>query len=157
MRGDVSFEDREGHQAPFTLLVEENVQRSTSNAEWQNTEKDCDLFELFDLTNDLVEIGPIARLKFGMKQLAIGMDFKRAAARRDKLERFDAIPQFENFRRQTDGLRRVVSNHAIFDRHFGFHRALLSMEKRYGARATRSSNRATFQFKARQSPIWQKP
>jgi hypothetical protein len=25
--------------------------------------------------------------------------------------------------RQTDGLRRVVSNDAIFDRHFGFHSA----------------------------------
>jgi hypothetical protein len=28
--------------------------------------------------------------------------------------------------RQTDGLRRVVSDDAIFDRYFGFHRELLS-------------------------------
>ena len=28
--------------------------------------------------------------------------------------------------RQTDGLRRVVSNDAVFDRHFGFHHELLS-------------------------------
>jgi hypothetical protein len=32
--------------------------------------------------------------------------------------------------RQTDGLRRVVSNHAIFDRYLGFHFELLSTEKR---------------------------
>jgi hypothetical protein len=28
--------------------------------------------------------------------------------------------------RQTDGLRRVVSNDAVFDRHLGFHLELLS-------------------------------
>jgi len=29
LRGDDGFEDREGHQAPFTLRIAENSQRST--------------------------------------------------------------------------------------------------------------------------------
>ena len=57
-----------------------------------------------------------------MEQFAIGANFKSAAARRDERERFDAFAEFKNFGRQTDGLRRVVSNYAVFDRHLGFHR-----------------------------------
>jgi hypothetical protein len=56
-----------------------------------------------------------------MEQFAIGANFKGAAARRNERERFDAFAEFKNFGRQTDGLRRVVSNDAIFDRDFGFH------------------------------------
>ena len=64
-----------------------------------------------------------------MEQFAIGADFKSAPARWNEGERFDAFAEFKNFGRQTDGLRRVVSNHAIFDRDFGFHSgALLSAE-----------------------------
>jgi hypothetical protein len=33
LRGDDGFEDREGHQAPFTLPNAENSHRSTSNLE----------------------------------------------------------------------------------------------------------------------------
>ena len=61
-----------------------------------------------------------------MEEFAIGTDFECAAARRNQGERFDALAEFENFGRQTDGLRRVVSNDAVFDRYFGFHRELLS-------------------------------
>ena len=50
-----------------------------------------------------------------MEELAIGADFKSAAARWDERKRFDTFAQFENFGRQTDGLRRVVSNDAVFD------------------------------------------
>jgi len=56
----------------------------------------------------------------------MGANFECAAARRDEREGFNPLAQFENFCRQTDGFRRVVSNHAVFDRHFGFHLALLS-------------------------------
>ena len=56
-----------------------------------------------------------------MEQFAIGANFKSAAARRNERERFDAFAEFKNFGRQTDGLRRVVSNDAIFDRDFDFH------------------------------------
>ena len=61
-----------------------------------------------------------------MEQFSIGANFEGAAARRNESERRDALAEFENFGRQTDGLRRVVSNDAVFDRHFGFHSRLLS-------------------------------
>jgi hypothetical protein len=64
-----------------------------------------------------------------MEELAIGADFECAAARWNQGERFDALAQFENLGRQTDGLRRVVSDDAVFDRYFGFHRGLLSDSK----------------------------
>lgn len=73
------------------------------------------LLELFDRADDLVEVGPVAGIEFGMKELAIGADFKGAAAGWNQGQRFDAFAEFENFRRQTDGLGRVVSNHAILD------------------------------------------
>ena len=79
------------------------------------------LFELFDLVDDLIEVRPIAGIEFGMEQFAIGTNFKSAATRRNEGERFDALAEFEDLGRQTDGLRRVVSNDAIFDRDFGFH------------------------------------
>jgi hypothetical protein len=61
-----------------------------------------------------------------MEQFSIGADLESAAARRDESERRDTLAEFENFGRQTDGLRRVVSNDAVFDRDFGFHPELLS-------------------------------
>jgi len=64
-----------------------------------------------------------------MEQFAISANFKSAAARRNERERFDAFAEFKNFGRQTDGLRRVVSNHAVFDRDFGLHSELLSEVK----------------------------
>jgi hypothetical protein len=67
-----------------------------------------------------------------MEQFSIGADLESAAARRNKSERRDALTEFENFGRQTDGLRRVVSNDAIFDRDFGFHLELLSEENATG-------------------------
>jgi hypothetical protein len=110
LRNDGGFEDREDHQAPVTLQKAESRKRKAER-----------LFELFDLADDLVEVRPIAGIKFGMEQFAIGANFKSAAARRNEGERFDTLAEFENFGRQTDGLRRVVSNDAIFDRDFGFH------------------------------------
>jgi hypothetical protein len=79
------------------------------------------LFEFLDRADDGVEIRPVAGIEFGVEQFAIGANFKSAAARRNERERFDAFAEFKNFGRQTDGLRRVVSNDAIFDRDFGFH------------------------------------
>ena len=68
-----------------------------------------------------------------MDEFAIGANFERAAARRNERERLDALAEFENFGRQTDGLRRVVSNDAVFDRHLGFHLELLSENETIGA------------------------
>ena len=73
------------------------------------------LFESLDRLNDLVEIRPLAGFEFGMEQFAIGANFEGAAARWNQGERLDALAEFENFGRQTDGLRRVVSNDAVFD------------------------------------------
>ena len=84
------------------------------------------LFDFLNLADDGVEVRPIAGLEFGVKKFSIGVDFKRAAARGNQRERFNPVAEFENFCRQTDGFRRVVSNHAVFDRHFGFHSELLS-------------------------------
>ena len=70
---------------------------------------------LFDLPNDFVEVGPFAGFELGMELFAIGGDFEGAAARGHERERRDPIAEFENLGRQTDGLRRVVSNDAVFD------------------------------------------
>jgi len=88
------------------------------------------LFRLLNRFNNLVEIRPVAGLEFGMEQFAIGANFEGAAARRNQRKRLDTLAEFKNFGRQTDGLRRVVSNDAVFDRDFGFHRnKLLSAAK----------------------------
>jgi hypothetical protein len=73
------------------------------------------LFCFLDRLNDLVEIRPLAGLEFGMEHFAIGANFEGTAARRNQRKRFNALAEFENFGRQTDGLRRVVSNDAVFD------------------------------------------
>ena len=89
------------------------------------------LFDLFDRANDLVEIRPVTGFEFGMEEFSIDANFERAAARRDKSERFDAFAEFKNFGRQTDGLRRVVSNNAVFDRYLSFHQRAPFRERNY--------------------------
>ncbi len=73
------------------------------------------LFCFFDRLDDLVKVRPVAGLEFGMEQFTIGANFKGTAARWNQRKRFDALAELENFGRQTDGLRRVVSNDAVFD------------------------------------------
>ena len=134
MRSDGGFEDREDHQAPFTLPKADSAVRA--GLALRKPER---LFELFDLADDSVEIGPIAGIEFGMEQFAIGANFKSAAARWNERKRFDAFAEFKNFGRQTDGLRRVVSNDAIFDRDFGLHPVRSFPQKWYGVGLSRSS------------------
>ncbi len=67
-----------------------------------------------------------------MEEFAIGANLESAAARWNERERLDALAEFKNLGRQTDGLRRVVSNDAVFDRHLGFHLELLSKNQRIG-------------------------
>jgi len=64
-----------------------------------------------------------------MEKFSIGANLKCSAARRKESERLDTLSEFENFGRQTDGLGCVVSNHAVFDRYFGFHLELLSKKR----------------------------
>ncbi len=68
-----------------------------------------------------------------MEEFAIGANLESAATRGNECKRFDALAELKNFGRQTDGLRRVVSNDAVFDRHFGFHLELLSKNETIGA------------------------
>jgi len=89
------------------------------------------LFRLLNRLNDDVEIRPVPGVELGMEQFAIGANFERAAARGNQRERFDALAELENFGRQTDGLRRVVSNYAVFDRDLGFHRQAPFRQRNY--------------------------
>jgi len=57
-----------------------------------------------------------------MEQFAIGANLEGAAARGNQRKRLDALAELKNLGRQTDGLRRVVSNNAVFDRYLGLHR-----------------------------------
>ncbi len=80
------------------------------------------LFCFLDRRDNGGEVRPIAGVEFGMEQFAIGVNLESAAARGNQRQRLDALAELKDFGRQTDGLRRVVSNDAIFDRHLGFHR-----------------------------------
>ena len=101
-----------GSCEPTTVLKTARTTRHPSLSKKRKPER---LFELFDRLNDFVEVGPVTGIEFGMEQFAIGVNLESAAARRNERERFDAFAEFKNFGRQTDGLRRVVSNDAIFD------------------------------------------
>ena len=79
------------------------------------------LFDRFDLLEQSVEIRPIPGLKFGMEKFSIGLDLKRPTARRNQGQRLNALAQFEDLGRQTDGLGRVVSNYTVFDRYLDLH------------------------------------
>src|SRR5438874_1511290 len=94
------------------LFLRPNAVKNVANA----------LFCLLDCRDNGVEVRPIAGVEFGMEQFAIGANLESAAARGNQRERLDALAELENLGRQTDGLRRVVSNNAVFDRDLGFHR-----------------------------------
>src|SRR5205814_6712364 len=102
LRTDNGFEDREVHQAPFTLRIRENAERSTANAQRLKSEKErsARLSDFLNCGDNLVEVGPVAGIEFGMEQFAIGADFKSAAARGNERKRFDAFAEFKNFGRQ---------------------------------------------------------
>jgi hypothetical protein len=85
------------------------------------TLRKLNLPELLDRRDDLVKVRPIAGIELGMEEFAISANFKCAAARWNQGQRFNAVGEFEDFRRQTDGLGGVVSNHAVLDRDLNFH------------------------------------
>jgi hypothetical protein len=90
-----------------------------------------------------------------MEQFAIGANLESAAARGDQHERFDALAELKNFGRQTDGLRRVVSNDAVFDRDLGLHRQTPFRERSYRYDEQRSRNAPTI-VALRQTPMERK-
>ena len=75
-----------------------------------------------DRCDNGVEVRPIAGVQLGMEQFAIGANLESAATRGNQRERLDTLAELKDFGRQTDGLRRIVSNDAVFDRHLGLHR-----------------------------------
>ncbi len=79
MRIDDDFEDREGHQAPFTLREKESGSRRMQPVA-------AELLKLADLHDDGVEIRPFAGIEFGVEQFSIGADFEGAAAGGDQRE-----------------------------------------------------------------------
>ena len=94
------------------LFLRPNAVKNVANA----------LFCLLDCRDNGVEVRPIAGVEFGMEQFAIGANLESAAARGNQRERLNALAELKNFGRQTDSLRRVVSNDAVFDRYLGLHR-----------------------------------
>jgi hypothetical protein len=139
LRGDDGFEDREGHQAPFTLRIaerKENIEHRTPHFERRSEDQErCErLFKFLNRADDSIEIRPVARVEFGMEEFAIGANLESAAARWNQRERFIALAELKNFGRQTDGLRRVVSNYAVFDRHLGFHQRAPFRGERIGVK-----------------------
>ena len=89
MRGDDGFEDREGHQAPFTLRIaerKENTEHRTPNFERRSKEQERrePLFKFLSRADDGIEIRPVARVEFGMEEFAIGANLESAAARWDQ-------------------------------------------------------------------------
>ena len=73
------------------------------------------LLSFFDRLDDVVEIRPVAGVEFGMEQFAIGANLEGTAARGNQRKRLDALAELKDLGRQTDSLRRVVSNNAVFD------------------------------------------
>ena len=113
MKVDGDFEDREGHQAPFTLLEIRSLNLG------------------FDLLCDRVEIRPLAGLELGVNEFTIDANFKSAAVGRNELHRINP-GGFANRGCQTGSPRFVVSDRAIFDRNVCLHRELLSRSEVIG-------------------------
>jgi hypothetical protein len=80
-----------------------------------------------------------------MEQFAIGANLESAAARGNQRERFDPLAELKNFGRQTDSLRRVVSNDAVFDRDLGFHRQTPFRKRSYRRDRVRSRYSRTYE------------
>ncbi len=113
MKVDGDFEDREGHQAPFTLQKIRSLDLG------------------FDLLCDRVEIRPLAGLELGVNEFTIDANFKSAAVGRNELHCVNS-GGFANRGRQTGSPRFIVSDHAIFDRNVCLHRELLSSSEVIG-------------------------
>ncbi len=118
-----------------------NIQDRTAFSRLNASKNEADaLFVFFNRADDFVEIRPVAGIEFGMEKFAIGADLEGAPARRDERERLDALAEFKNFGRQTDGLRRVISNDAVFDRYLGFHQRAPFQARKYRCDNERSRN-----------------
>ena len=75
-------------------------------------------------------IRKLAGGELGMNLFAIDRDLKRAATRRHQFERTDVLLELEQFVRQTDGLRLVVSSGAILDGDVQRHKPIFRQRKK---------------------------
>src|SRR5262249_3360875 len=67
-----------------------------------------------DRVEDPLLVGELAGLEFGVEQLAVGGEFKAAAAGRDQFQVADLfLVRAEQLARQTDGLWLVVSHRTV--------------------------------------------
>jgi len=71
--------------------------------------------------HDFSRVWKLAALFLRVQFLSIHRHFENSAAGRNELERSQPLFEFQNFFRQTDGLRLVVSSSAIFDSDLGSH------------------------------------
>ena len=106
-RTDNGFEDREGHQAPFTL-------REICASDFR-----------LNLPGNRVEIGPLSRVEFGVDEFTVDANFEGTAARLN--QPWSHARRCPNASRQTGSFRFVVSDRAVFDRYFRFHARLLHL------------------------------
>jgi hypothetical protein len=68
--------------------------------------------------NDGFWLRELPGFQLGVDQLAVHLHFETPTSGRDELYRADTLFEFEEFFRQTDGVRFVVSDRAIFNRDF---------------------------------------
>ena len=113
-RTDNGFEDRGGHQAPITL------RRENAECGMRNAERATSAFAPHGL-DDGVRLGEFSRLQLGVDFLSINADFETPAAGRHQRERSKVLFELQQFVRQTDGVRLVVSNTAVLDGNFQTH------------------------------------
>jgi hypothetical protein len=67
-----------------------------------------------DRVEDPLLVGELAGLEFGVEQFPVGGQFKAAASGRDQLQVANLfLIRAEQFARQTDGLRLVVSHRTV--------------------------------------------
>ena len=79
------------------------------------------ILKLANLPEDLIRIREFACRDLAVYQLVISHDLEHTASCGYQRQRGNVFLEFEQFFRQTDGLRFVISNRAIFDRYLKGH------------------------------------
>jgi hypothetical protein len=112
---DSGFEDREGHQAPITLRDSEKREKARTR------EKTLSLAQIADFFKNRIRLGKLAGGSFRINLLSIYSHFEDTPAGRDQSQRSNLLLQLEQFVRQTDGMRFIISSRAILNRNFQGH------------------------------------
>ncbi len=71
---------------------------------------------ILDHLENIRFVGKLAQFQFGVNQLIVQLDFEAATSGRDELHFLDFLFEAVQYlARQTDSLRLIVSNRAIFE------------------------------------------